>query len=358
MRKKKNCLLGILLVLAMALTMPGMTTEAYAAGTKSERDIVIVLDPGHGGADGGATRRWSGKTYQEKKLNLSIAKACKKKLESYAGVRVYLTRSSDRYVGLGSRVSYAKGKKADIFVSLHNNASLKSKDNGACVIYPNSSYKKTVGKNGKDAAQCIQNQLTGLGLKNNGVYYRNTAVGSRYPDRSRADYYKVIKDCKLAGIPGIIVEHAYVSNSGDCKKYLKTEDQLRMLGEADALGLAEYFDLVEDVTPELTQAQAGEDKAVQLCWNPLNEMDGYKIYRRVAGEKKFTCIATVTGDTSYSDLTAEAGVTYEYCIGAYHTGRTAVSLTSKSGILSVTMPVQEETGGDTEEAQPKETQNL
>ena len=50
--------------------------------------IVIVLDPGHGGHDSGATCYWGGRWYREKTLNLAIAKACKAKLEQYAGVQV------------------------------------------------------------------------------------------------------------------------------------------------------------------------------------------------------------------------------------------------------------------------------
>lgn len=65
------------------------------------------------------------KTYKEKQLNLAIAKACKTELEKYAGVKVYMTRSSDRFVTLGNRVNFAKSRKADLFVAIHNNASLK-----------------------------------------------------------------------------------------------------------------------------------------------------------------------------------------------------------------------------------------
>ena len=69
-------------------------------------------------------------------------------------------------------------------------------------------------------------------------------MGSRYPDKSKADYYAVIKRSKYAGFPGLIVEHAYVSNHDDSTTFLNGNDRLKRLGVADATGIAEYFDLI------------------------------------------------------------------------------------------------------------------
>ena len=62
---------------------------------------------------------------------------------------------------------------------------------------------------GGSAASKILEQLTSLGLHNRGTQIRN-AKEDNYPDGSAADYYAVIRHCKEYGIPGIIVEHAYV----------------------------------------------------------------------------------------------------------------------------------------------------
>ena len=105
------------------------------------------------------------------------------------------------------------------------------------------------------AAASIQKQLVALGLKNNGILYRNSAVGSRYPDKSKADYYAVIKRSKYAGFPGLIVEHAYVSNHDDSTTFLNGNDRLKRLGVADATGIAEYFDLILDQAPVLQTPQ-------------------------------------------------------------------------------------------------------
>ena len=61
---------------------------------KAQANVVIVLDPGHGGSEAGATRSWNGKTYKEEVINQKIANYCKAELETYEGVTVYMTRTS------------------------------------------------------------------------------------------------------------------------------------------------------------------------------------------------------------------------------------------------------------------------
>jgi N-acetylmuramoyl-L-alanine amidase len=79
----------------------------------------VVLDPGHGGVDPGAVGK---KGTQEKEINLIITKILKKRLEDY-GLKVYLTRSDDSFVALAERTRFASNKKADLFISIHCNAS-------------------------------------------------------------------------------------------------------------------------------------------------------------------------------------------------------------------------------------------
>lgn len=80
---------------------------------------VIVLDPGHGGSQGGAT---SPSGMQEKNLALTLAKKVKKVLEQELGATVVLTRDRDALVQLSERVTLANGKKPDLFVSIHANS--------------------------------------------------------------------------------------------------------------------------------------------------------------------------------------------------------------------------------------------
>ncbi len=81
----------------------------------------IVIDPGHGGKDPGAV---NGKLY-EKDVVLDVSKYLKEELEKN-GFKVYLTRSSDKYLKLSTRTQYANRKNADLFISIHANAVAKS----------------------------------------------------------------------------------------------------------------------------------------------------------------------------------------------------------------------------------------
>ena len=70
---------------------------------------------------------------------------------------------------------------------------------------------------------------------------RQSENGSTYPDGSVQDYYAVIHQSKRNGFPGIIVEHAFLTNASDYQKYLSSDEKLKTLGEADAKGIIEYI---------------------------------------------------------------------------------------------------------------------
>lgn len=92
----------------------------------------IVLDPGHGGEELGA--KGPGGTL-EKDIAASIARQLKAALESRMGVRVYLTRDGDQTVPLDQRAALANNNKADLFLSLHVNASVSPAARGAEVFF-------------------------------------------------------------------------------------------------------------------------------------------------------------------------------------------------------------------------------
>ena len=98
---------------------------------------------------------------------------------------------------------------------------------------------------GKELAEKILNELTAVGLNKRPtpIYSKDTTVNEKYPDGSISDYYSVQICAKEAGIPGIIVEHAFLSNANDVNKFLKTEAGLKKLGVADATGIAKYLGL-------------------------------------------------------------------------------------------------------------------
>ena len=103
----------------------------------------------------------------------------------------------------------------------------------------------------------ILNELSTLGLKNNGVMTRtghkdvvstdpNTQITQEtayYSDGTVSDYYGIIRNSYNYGFPAIIVEHAYVDNYNDAVNHLSNDDQLRALAQADAKAIAEYYGL-------------------------------------------------------------------------------------------------------------------
>ena len=222
---------------AVTSTDAAPKAQTKARSTKSS-NIVVVLDPGHGGKDSGATR---GSVY-EKTINFKVASYCKAELEKYYGVTVYMTRTGDTNPSLEARARFAASKNADILVSIHQNSG-SSSSRGAEVYYPNKNYKPAIGNSGKAVANSIQKELVSLGLNNRGTKIRNTANGSIYADGSYADYYGIIRNAKKLGVPGIIVEHAFLSNTQDYNTFLNSDSKLKKLGVADATGIAKAFGL-------------------------------------------------------------------------------------------------------------------
>lgn len=92
----------------------------------------IVVDAGHGGSEDGA--KGPGGTL-EKNVTLAVARRLKGALEARLGARVILTRDGDATVGLDERAALANNNKADLFISLHANASVRSATSGAEVFY-------------------------------------------------------------------------------------------------------------------------------------------------------------------------------------------------------------------------------
>lgn len=241
---------------SIADAIANQKAEAAESGISTARyngNVVVVLDPGHDGTHGGS----SANGFVEAQLNLKIAQYCKAELEEYYGVTVYMTRDSascpngggDNKSCLQRRADIARDMGANLFVSLHNNYSSASSASGAEIWYPNQNYNPWTSQVGGSAASCILEQLTSLGLKGRGTQIRN-ANEDKYPDGSAADYYAVIRHCKEYGIPGIIVEHAFMSNSSDAANFLSNDEGLKKLGVADATGIAQYFGLKKEKPEE------------------------------------------------------------------------------------------------------------
>lgn len=86
---------------------------------ETDREFIVMIDPGHGGKDAGAL----GRRTNEKTVNLAVAKKLRKLIESdMKNARVEMTRDGDFFVPLKGRSEMANRKHADIFVSIHANS--------------------------------------------------------------------------------------------------------------------------------------------------------------------------------------------------------------------------------------------
>ena len=224
----------------------GISTQAARSGK-----IVVALDPGHDDRDNGA----SDYNLNEEVLTLKIANYCKEELLKYSGVEVYMTRttaacpypSETPIAGcIAARADAAAKAGAKIFVSIHINAAT-STAKGAEVIFPNENWKQNIGVEGEKLAKQILDELVSLGLTKRRIYCQTeTDPEITYPDGSMRDWFAVQRETKRNGMPGIIVEHAFITNKDDVNNFLNNEAGLKRLGVADATGIANYLGLSKE----------------------------------------------------------------------------------------------------------------
>lgn len=210
-------------------------TETSAAAEK-EAPVVVVIDPGHGGVPG-ETEANGGANYHdvyEKDLNLETALAMKKELEEYQGIDVYITREEDVEMSLKERAEFAREKEADMFISIHYNASSEH------LFYGSEVWVSAFGEyyaEGYGLATHFMEQFRDAGFIDRGIKTRIGEGGD--------DYYGVIRHCAEYGITGIIVEHCYLDDDAEYQK-VDTAEKQRLFGMRDAKAVAEYYGLNKD----------------------------------------------------------------------------------------------------------------
>lgn len=290
-----------------------------AVSADPEKELVLFLDPGHDTGHVGAR----GNGIKEEEANLKIANYCKEELEKYEGVSVFLTRDekcpypetvgkkAGNLLDIKKRVYAAAKKDADAFISFHLNSWTSSAFKGAEVYYHKSNSA------GKKLSQKVQNELKKLGLHNRGI--------------KNNEAYMVIHASQRKGFPGIIIEHAYLSNKSDASNYLKSNAKLKKLGKADAAGIAEHYGLkkkdggtttVSKVTKpgstKIRKTTASFDK-IKLTWEKVSGASGYQVQRYDSSGKKYVTVKTMKkGSTvSYTNGSLNAGRTYKYRVRAY-----------------------------------------
>ncbi len=210
---------GKVVAYAELLAIDGSTTGSSESGSSgssgSSSGLKVCIDAGHGGSDAGATK--SG--VKEKDINLKLALLVGGYLED-KGATVYYTRTSDEYVSLTDRTDYAKEKGANLFVSIHCNSNSSKNTKGTEVYYSLvSAYAK------KTLASKISSAVSSaLGTSNRGAKTKQGDNG---------DYYSVIRTSAAKKIPGLIVEHGFLTNESD-RSALTNDSTLDAVAKAEA----------------------------------------------------------------------------------------------------------------------------
>lgn len=237
----------VAVIMCGALIITGISAAVISYDSRVKNELVIVLDPGHGGSDTGAVNRSLGLC--ESAINLKIALACRDRLNQYKGVRVYMTHTGvDNTYGkssLSRRVSVAGEVGADIFISLHINSASNKTANGCEVFVPITKHEPKYNEQCTALGEEIIAKLTALGLNSRGIKTKKSGGGRVYKfsdgTTETGDYYYVVGEpISRLGIPGILVEHAFIDADSD---FLDSDSDLEAMGKADADGIAKHFKL-------------------------------------------------------------------------------------------------------------------
>lgn len=258
-RKYSKNIIAIILS-TFILCMMSISSLVYVHA--DDKKITIALDAGHGGYDSGAVNTYQNKTYKESDMTIKIAQTVKQLLEKTGRFNIIMTRSDNTYKSISTRVEIANKANVSALISLHINSG-QANANGAEVEIPNSSYRPAFHTEGNNLANNILNHISKLGVKNRGAFIRNSESGSKYSDGSISDYYGIVRQSKNDNFLGIIVEHAFISNTSDLTKYLSTDTQLEALAKADALGIMDYY----GVNESLVQSVQDQEKSYALVYD-------------------------------------------------------------------------------------------
>lgn len=240
------------------------TPKPVATVSKSKksmvrRDIIIAIDPGHGGQDSGALGKHGTK---EKDIVLAVAKRLAKIVNAEPGMRAYLTRDTDVFITLRQRIKRARENKADMFISIHADAFKDTKAKGASVFVlsqrgasSEAAQMMADKENAADLAGGISLEdkddmlasvlldLSQTASLEASLEVANTVlaglkrVGNVHKKHVESAAFVVLKS---PDIPSILVETAFVSNPDEERK-LNTPSHQNKIARAILSGISNYF---------------------------------------------------------------------------------------------------------------------
>ncbi len=220
---------GLILIFFILLCIP-MTAIAAGRWQDTGDELVVVIDPGHGGIDSGS----SAYPPMEKDRNLATAIAFANELSRYDGIRIYLTRTSDVELTLKERAEFAHSVDADFMISLHYNGSGDHSQYGTEIWIPNAAPNNAYCY---QFAQVWEAEMIQLGLTDRGSKVRINGLGR--------DYYGVIREAAYYNIPCVIIEQCHLDHEND-RPWCDEESDMYRFARSDALAVAKYFGLRSD----------------------------------------------------------------------------------------------------------------
>lgn len=206
------------------------------APTAARRITTICLDPGHGGKDTGNHTFW----HSEKTYTLALAQELRDQLQK-AGFNVILTRSRDTYVDLPERPALANRRGADLFVSLHFNATQTGKDQVEgpetyCITPVGASSTNARGEGGDyGPTPANRNEVWSLlfAYQIEKALVRNLNVPDRGVRRAR---FAVLRDARM---PAILIECGYMTHPAESKRIYSSAGR-RLMAQAIVRGILAY----------------------------------------------------------------------------------------------------------------------
>jgi N-acetylmuramoyl-L-alanine amidase len=241
---------------AAAAAAPVIVKKAPPQGV---RDLVIAIDPGHGGKDPGARGRGG---LQEKRAVLEIGKRLARMVDAEPGMRSYMTRSNDRFLKLKQRIDLAEKAGADLFVSIHADAFTDRRVRGATVYVlsekgATDEASRLLAQRENDADLIGGVDIAGkddvlasvlVDLSQNASLEASIEVGDLFIDelarvgkvRKQTVQQAGFRVLKSPDIPSLLVETAFISNANDESNLNSVQYQQR-LARAMHSGIKSYF---------------------------------------------------------------------------------------------------------------------
>ncbi len=194
----------------------------------------IVIDPGHGGEDAGVT---GGAGTKEKDIALAVGRRLKSAIESRLGYHVVMTREDDRLIAVADRTALANNNKADLFISLHANASFRPAVAGAAVYVAafedsatpaagHAPVKLPVVGGGFRDIELVPWNLAQIRHKEQSTGFAGLVIDQfrdRIPVAAQAVDAMALRVLESANMPAILIELGYLTNETQ-EKLLATSD--------------------------------------------------------------------------------------------------------------------------------------